>query len=345
MRAMISLPKPLLDSFLVFDVRDPDELGADSSISRRFPSNNNVHRYYLKHVPPKAQTQAEDVITRLAMRAVGDLLVGYVSDRFATEVKIAVPGNERFCVSTMLGGALSMRSADGRQTLASGSQGLMLRSEPGITFRGSDDNARFNLWVQAHRVDGMLASLLGEAPASRLSFEPGIDFSSGPGASVLRLLDLFAHELAQPDGLASNPLALASFTDLWVHTLLHGLPHNHREAMASRRQGVPVPRHVKRAEAYMREHAASATSLSDVAAAAGCSLRTLHAAFRSFRDTTPLAALQAIRLDAVRALLQSSDEALSVAEVARLHGFSNAGRFKAAYQRRFGVLPQSARRR
>lgn len=340
---MISLPPQLLDSFLVFDVRDPDELGEDSPVSRRFPSNNNVHRYYLKHAPPRAHAQADGVLTRLAMRAAGDLLVGYVSDRFATEVRIAVPGYERFCVSAMLGGTLTLHTANGQETLATGPRGLVLRSEPGTTFRGSDDNARFNLWVRAHRLEGMLVSLLGDDLARPLDFEPGIDFSQGPGASVLRLLGLFAHELAQPDGLASNPLALASFTDLWAHTLLHGLPHNHRDALARRRPGIPVPRHVKRAEAYMREHAARATTLSEVAAAAGCSLRTLHAAFRSFRDTTPLAALQAIRLDAVRAQLESNQDARSVTEIARLNGFSNAGRFKAAYQRRFGVPPPGSR--
>ena len=340
---MIALPPQLLDRFLVFDVRDPDELGEDSSISRRFPSNNNIHRYHLQHVPPRSAPGADGVLTRLAMHTAGDLLVGYVADRFATDVKIVGPGTDRFCISAMLGGSLTLRSGKGTETLASGHQGLMLRAEPGLSFRGSDDNARFNLWVQAPRVEGMLASLLGQAPTRPLAFETRVDYATGAGATLLRLLGLFAQELAQPDGITSNPAALASFTDLWVHTLLHGLPHNHRDAMERRRPGIPVPRHVKRAEAYMREHAAGATRLSDVAAAAGCSLRTLHAAFRSFRDTTPLAALQAIRLDAVRASLESGDGALSAAEVARQHGFSNAGRFKVAYLRRFGVPPPGSR--
>jgi AraC-like DNA-binding protein len=42
------------------------------------------------------------------------------------------------------------------------------------------------------------------------------------------------------------------------------------------------------------------------AAAAGCSIRTLNAVFRQFRETTPLAALHTIRLEAVRAELKHS---------------------------------------
>jgi transcriptional regulator GlxA family with amidase domain len=67
--------------------------------------------------------------------------------------------------------------------------------------------------------------------------------------------------------------------------------------------------------------------------------------FRRFRDTTPLAALHAIRLEQVRAELSHSAERASVAEIARSYGFTNAGRFAAAYRRRFGEPPAETARR
>ncbi|KQP15090.1 helix-turn-helix transcriptional regulator [Pseudorhodoferax sp. Leaf267] len=343
---MIQLPAGLLQTFLVIDVHDPHELGADSGVSRRFPSNNNTHRYRLhRGLTARGAPERGSWLTRLAMRPVGDLLAAYVADRHATDVEIVAPGFDRFCVSAILGQSLTLRTAAGEEVQAAGRRGLVLRGEPGTSFVSSDGNARFNLWVSAQRVETMLAALLGHVLVRPLVFAPCADLSAGPGASVLRLMTLFAHELAQSDGLAANPLALNSFTDLWVQTLLHGLPHNHQDALAARHHGGPVPRHIKRAEDFMQSHAAQPIALADIAAAAGCSLRTLHLAFRRFRDTTPLAALHAMRLDAVRALLESGGDQLRPAEVARLYGFSHPGRFKAAYLRRFGVAPGARRAR
>ena len=82
-----------------------------------------------------------------------------------------------------------------------------------------------------------------------------------------------------------------------------------------------------------------------VAAAAGCSVRTLNAVFHQFHDTTPLLALHAIRLEQVDAELNHRVADASIAEVSRRYGFTNAGRFTAAYRRRFGESPVEAVRR
>jgi AraC-like DNA-binding protein len=339
---MLHLPPGLLTDFLVIDVHDPDEMGRDSSVSCRFPRSNNAHRYRLRHRLPVRTT---DVLTRLAMRTESDLMPAYVADRYATEVEIVQPGVDRICVSTMLTGSLELRTTGGQSVQAIRSHGLVLRGDPGTRFLCSDGNARFNLWVDGARVDRTLAAFL-DTPLSRpLEFQPGLDLSTGPGASLLRLMRWLADELAQPDGLASNPLALDSFTDMWVHALLHGVPHSLMGTMDRRHHGAAVPRHIKRAEEFMRENVARPVCLTDVAAAAGCSLRTLHAAFRQFRDTTPLAALHGIRLEAVRSMLETGIGTLKPMDVARLYGFTHPGRFKAAYLRRFGVPPAVARRR
>ena len=89
----------------------------------------------------------------------------------------------------------------------------------------------------------------------------------------------------------------------------------------------------------MRANAACPIRMEDVAAGAGCSVRTLGAVFRQFRHTTPLAALHAIRLEQVQAELKHAATDRSAAEVARHYGFTNPGRFTAAYRRRFGETP------
>ena len=95
----------------------------------------------------------------------------------------------------------------------------------------------------------------------------------------------------------------------------------------------------------MHANAAVPIRIEQVADAAGCSVRTLGAAFRRFRDTTPLAALHAIRLDEVRAELSHGAMIGPTAEVAQRYGFTNLGRFSAAYRLRFGETPLETSKR
>ena len=84
----------------------------------------------------------------------------------------------------------------------------------------------------------------------------------------------------------------------------------------------------------------------DIAAAAGVSIRTLLEGFRHFRGTTPMAALRAMRLKAVRGeLLVAAGRATSVTDIALKWGFINLGRFAEAYRKRYGELPSQTLRR
>ena len=242
----------------------------------------------------------------------------------------------------MLHGRMLLRSrSTGTEVLAEGNRGLVYRGETGTGFWTGDDNARFNLWVAAPRVEQALAGLL-DAPLRRpLAFAPSVDWSAGLAASLHGLLRFCAAVLARPAGRASTPAALSSFTDLLVQAMLHGLPHSHADRLGDGKPDL-VPRHLRRAEEYMRSHADQAVSMQDVAQAAGCSLRSLHDAFRRWRDTTPLASLHRVRLERVRAELSCLDDQAtprSVMGIARRFGFTNRSRFLSAYARRFGQPP------
>ena len=333
-----------LDGYLVLDVCDPDELGADSGVTRRFPSYNNAHRYSLRKPPP---ADRPEVLTRLAMHRAGDLLAGYVGDAFGTEVEVAGQGLQRYCLSVVLSGSMRLRLPTGQEVEADAGRGLVYRGEAGTRFLTEDGCSRWNLWIEAQRVERTLEGLLGRAPrGAALAFAPELDLSVSGGASLRGLMDLLSREVGRPDGLAAHSLTLASVTDLVVQTMLLGLPHSQRDALERQRREAVVPGTLRRAEAFMRASADQAITLTGVAAAAGCSLRALYAAFRHFRDTTPLAALQVIRLEEVRAALARASEGESVMGVARRHGFTNRSRLAAAWLRRFGEpLPRDRDRR
>jgi AraC-like DNA-binding protein len=233
----------------------------------------------------------------------------------------------------------------GRETLAAGTNGLVFRATPGTRILASDLNARENLWIEASSLERALEGMLGNRLRERLAFAPGIDWTSGLAASLKGQIDFLMDEMKREGGIADNRVALASLTDLVMSLVLRGIPHNYLERLGSGRFGA-VPAYVRRAEDFMRANAAVPIRMEQVAAAAGCSARTLDAVFRRFRDTTPHAALHAIRLEQVRDELSHGGKSAPVAEIARRFGFTNAGRFAAAYRSRFGESPaETARRR
>lgn len=109
----------------------------------------------------------------------------------------------------------------------------------------------------------------------------------------------------------------------------------------------PTPAAVRRAVAFIDEHAAEPISLADIAEAARVSARALQDGFRRHLGATPLEHLRKVRLDlAHRELLDAHpSEQTSVAEIARRWGFTNQGRFARLHRERYGTLPAEVLRR
>jgi len=101
----------------------------------------------------------------------------------------------------------------------------------------------------------------------------------------------------------------------------------------------------------MQAHADQPLSLADVCREAGCSARTLQAAFRQHAGMGPMDFLRQLRLDRVRAELQAAKgpgaaAGSGVRDVAQKYGFLHLGHFAAQYRSRFGELPsETASRR
>jgi AraC-like DNA-binding protein len=332
--------EPKLDGFEVFEVLDPTEMDERSLISGRLPGPNTAIRYTLRDGGSRG-AGSQQLLTRLATRAVGDVRLSHAADRYGTKVDIVDPGMDAYCFSMLRTGRMGVITADGRETIATDEASGWVHSGDGRTrVLTEDGTTRSNIWIATHRFQAVVQACLGDRMREPLVFEPRLDWAAGAGASLARLVSHLACELQQPDGIATNQRALAAFTDLFVHTALRGLPHNYSERLLRQGDGV-APKYVRRAESYIREHAEEAISMQDLAAAAGCSVRALQLAFRRFRDTTPHAALNHMRLDLARATLARGD--VAVTSVARRFGFTNGGRFTAAYARRFGERPSDTR--
>lgn len=91
-------------------------------------------------------------------------------------------------------------------------------------------------------------------------------------------------------------------------------------------------------ERYIHRHLRAPVGVTDLARAAGVSIRTLNILCQEYRRETPMRVLRDIRLDAVRSTLLLNHR-VSVTQVALDYGFGHLGRFSAYYKERFGELP------
>ena len=293
---------------------------------------------------PHARLAPSDVLSVYGEAPTADLWPCYNLDHHGADIEVVGQGRSRYCLTVALSGAMHVVGGHEGAPEAHGSTGFVVRAVPGTRTLTTDGSARLIIWMDAERLETLLQSRLGEPPRKLLTFAPGVDWNAGPGRVVWRQLMYMMEELRDPGGLFSEPVSHKTFTDLFLQTALSRLPHNYT-ARLDRPASAAVPRHVRRAEAFMRDQADKPLSMVDVAAAAGCGTATLYAAFRRFRDTTPLAALHAIRLEHVREALQGADDAAPIRGIARRYGFTNPSRFAAAYGKQFGEHPNETRRR
>ena len=337
--AMLVFDPNLLKSFTVFDVFDPNELGDDSRVSCRFPGYNNHNTYRLLD-RGLCNERPQGLLTRLAVRREGVLTLSYVSSRFGTDVGIVGNGAKRLFLTFSLSGGIALQSGTGAAAMSSGTSGLVYRGLAGTQLVTTEGNSRFTLQIDESRLLRLLESLLDDACPECPSFAPQVDWADPSTAPIVRMVRHLIEELGDHSGLFSVAPALETFTDLLAQLVLARLPHSHSSQLQAPRSPA-LPRQIRRAEAFIEAHVDQPISVADIAAAAGCGAGALRLAFRRFRDTTPLAAVQDARLRAVRAALRTSDIPASL--LARDYGFSNAHRFRLAFRKRFGVDPRESR--
>jgi AraC-like DNA-binding protein len=150
--------------------------------------------------------------------------------------------------------------------------------------------------------------------------------------------------LANPEAAAS-PLIIQSTARLLAATALTVFPNTvTAEADTQNRRDASTAT-VRRAVAFIDEHAEKDVSVNDIATAANVTTRAIQLAFRRQLDTTPLGYLRQVRLARAHAeLLAANRSSESVTTVAYRWGFSSPSRFAAAYRRTYGVTPSDTLR-
>jgi AraC-like DNA-binding protein len=154
------------------------------------------------------------------------------------------------------------------------------------------------------------------------------------------LVRYLTHDFFRSESAHSSPLIHAQTLRLLAVTVLETFP-NTALGTGGARPGEAGPSAVRRAVAFIDEHAGEPIGLTEIAAAARLGPRALQEAFRRHRGTTPTAYLRRVRLERAHRDLQGADPTAgaTVAAIATRWGFAHHGRFAALYRNEYGGAP------
>jgi AraC-like DNA-binding protein len=191
-----------------------------------------------------------------------------------------------------------------------------------------------------------LSRLLGRAPEGPLAFSPRLDLAGAASSRWNLAVGVLLAELVEPGSLLRRGIGNGQLSEFLMSALLFGHQSSCSDLLSAPPPG-PERRTTSAAKGYIEAHLAERLTLSAVAGAAGVSVRTLEAAFRSDLRTTPTAFIRSRRLERARADLLEADAAEGdrVTDVATRWGISHLGRFAAEYRARFGESPSHTLRR
>ena len=222
--------------------------------------------------------------------------------------------------------------------------GILYREQEGARMTISDDHMGVSFELPHRRTAELLEALI-ERPVTRpIVFPHAFALDVEGGEAVARAGVFIQRELAAGTPRPESDPHGAALQDFLIRALLTNLPHNYAELLAGEAPAA-APFNVKRAKDFMRAQAHEPLTIEEIAAAAGCGVRSLQAAFQTFDDGSPMQRLRQIRLELARRSILDTGSDASVAEIAARYQFSNPGRFADLYRRTFGRLPSNDRER
>lgn len=246
----------------------------------------------------------------------------------------------KVCLCGMKTGTIEGRLPDGSIDVF-GPGDTVLLTPPELPFSGMLRHASYTITMfDPQLLDQVAESSSGRArkPVRLTGHRP---VSAAAGRSLRdTITHLRDHILADPV-LRAEPLVMTNATRYLAATVLAALPNTARTDPTGTDAHDAHPETLRRAIAHMDAHIAEDITVADIAAAAHVTVRAVQLAFRRHLDTTPMAYLRRIRLQAAHEQLcaASPESGQTVTSIAARWGFAHPGRFAAEYRRAYGRAP------
>lgn len=199
--------------------------------------------------------------------------------------------------------------------------------------------------IDRHAVEDALADTLGRSVLSQIDFHPRMATTNHAAHSWIAMVKVFTEQLFSPRSILHQPMVGIPFAESVVRGLLLATDHSYRAALEGEATE-PTPRAIRAAIEVIETEAHQPLTISALAARSHVSVRSLQQGFRAHVGATPMEYLREVRLRRAHQDLRDADPSIdTVASIALRWGFTNLGRFAAAYAGRYGVNPAVTLRR
>ena len=286
---------------------------------------------------------ARSFTMRLQAAALGPITIGWLG--YDTEVTIDTPEFvNSYQVNILTGGEMSAYCGPDK-LLATPQLGMVYRPDRPTGFTGwRTANPMLAIKIDRRALEHELEQLLHCPINKPIRFPLALDLTERRAADWSRMVGALAAGLANPDALIRQPIMAAPL----VHSIMSGLLLSANHDLRSKLDA-PAPNlgptTVRRARAYIEQHADQPLTVPLVAAHVGVSIRSLQQAFQRNLGATPHQMIQHVRLQrAHNDLRRSSSEQTTVAEIAAKWGFPHTGRFAKTYRASYGTPPSETLR-
>lgn len=279
-----------------------------------------------------SQAEFEFSLRSVSADGLGCDLVHYGMDAF-----LATPPFHVFSAVTVLGGTATY-TATGQELSVAAGDVVRFATEAAMTC-ALHDLRLASLRVPLATIEEVAHSLPdgGDGPMRFHTLTP----RSSSAAEQWRTLTGYVHRTLTAEGSSTAGwLVFHELAKLVAATALTVFPNTTMTAVRPPRPGRPHSDAVRRAVAFIDDHAHEPLTLRQIAEAAGTSPRSLQTGFARL-DTTPMAYVRRVRLEHAHRDLQAAGtgDRTGVADIAARWGFHHPGRFTQAYTRAYHQLP------
>lgn len=232
----------------------------------------------------------------LAVVRYGPLTV--VTGSWRDGVRLRMPViHHRHVLSLSAGGALNVEHGGGRCFVVEpGRRAALFSPGPSADLRGAPGFEGRSIAVERCTLEAHFLALTGREARGPIAFDPAFDIDEGPGATIVEVTRTLRLDLERPE---ASPLLITSLAETLLTSLLTNARHS-ASALLDRAPPSAGELAVRRAEELIDAHAAEPITLAKIAAEVGVSIRSLQAAFRAHRGTTPSLFLRDRRLSHAR---------------------------------------------
>lgn len=278
---------------------------------------------------------------RLARHTIGP--VGMDRTTFGMNLDADVDPSGLLVFGRVISGTVGFRTGTAERWHTEG--GVYLAAQPG---QGRTSMVRGGEYEQTV-IDPAFLSKVAQTGPDR-SAEPvrftGYEPVSAQAAGMWRTTCGYVRDTVLASETAGEfPLLAANAARLLAATALAVFPNDARADASAEDRHSGSPATLRRAVAFIDEHAHEDIAAADIAAAACVTTRAVQLAFRRHLNDTPMEYLRQVRLDhAHRQLVAADPEHESVTAVAYRWGFPSPSRFAAAYRKAYGVPPSRSLR-